>query len=115
MPLVAPETFISLIYVAVGGLLILLGLPLYLRWMPPNRFYGFRTARTLNDRAAWYSVNRVAGGWLTLTGALTAAAASLLERLNSSIPVAATINCAVVFVGLALMLVHSLRTLWRAK
>jgi uncharacterized membrane protein len=115
MPPLTPETFVSLIYTAAGGLLILLGLPLYLRWIPPNRFYGFRTERTLEDPGLWYPVNRVTGGWLTMTGALTAGIASLVERIDFALPAAASINCAIVVVGMILMLAHSLRTLWRVK
>jgi uncharacterized membrane protein len=115
MPTVAPETSISLIYIAAGGLFVLLGMPLYLRWVPPNRFYGFRTARTLVDPSVWYAVNRVSGGWLTILGAVTAGVATAVERLNLSLSAAATINCVVVVTGMALILVHSLRTLWRVK
>jgi uncharacterized membrane protein len=115
MTTVPPETFISLIYIAAGGLFILLGVPLYFRWIPPNRFYGFRTARTLADPAVWYPVNRVTGGWLTIIGAVTAGAAAAVERLNFSLTAAAAFNVTVVVVGMGLMLVHSLRTLWRVR
>lgn len=115
MPPLAPETFISLLYTAAGGLLILLGAPLYLRWVPPNRFYGFRTKRTLADSTIWYAVNRVTGGWLVVTGALSVGVASAAERLNFSLSAAAIINCTVIVVGMALMLTHGLRTLWRMK
>lgn len=113
MPLFAPETFISLLYITAGGLFILLGLPLYFRWIRPNRFYGFRTPRTLANPEMWYPVNRVTGGWLTLTGALTAGTATAVEHCGFDLPVATAINCAVVVTGLALMLLHSVRTLWR--
>ncbi len=35
--------------------------PLVLKLVPPNRFYGFRTAHTLSDRKNWFHINRVAG------------------------------------------------------
>jgi uncharacterized membrane protein len=106
---------IALVYISVGALLILLGLPLYFRRVPPNRFYGFRTERTLSEPAIWYPVNRVTGGWLTLIGAVAAGVATAVERFNFSPPAAAATNCAVVVVGMLLMLVHSIRTLWRVK
>jgi uncharacterized membrane protein len=115
MPLVAPETALLLIYFAVGAVLALVGLPLYFSKVPPNRFYGFRTERTLNDPTVWYAVNRVAGGWLVVTGAVTSVVATAGERLNLSIPTAAIINCAVFLLGMSMMVAHSVRTLWRMK
>lgn len=42
--------------------IILLGsVPLMLQLVPPNRYFGFRTQRTLADRALWFRVNRFAG------------------------------------------------------
>lgn len=42
-----------------------LAIPLILGLIPPNRWYGFRTARTLPDERVWYRVNTV-GGWAFL-------------------------------------------------
>jgi uncharacterized membrane protein len=111
----SPETCISLLHVAIGGLFALLGLPLYLSWIPPNRFYGFRTERTIANPAVWYRVNRVSGGWLIMTGTLAVAVTSLNERMGFGLHGAAVINCSVVVVGMLLMVAHSLRTLWRMK
>ena len=36
-------------------------LPLILAMVPRNRFYGFRTQRTLSDDLVWYKANRLAG------------------------------------------------------
>ena len=57
--------------------LIALCVPLILRKVPRNRFYGFRTARTLSSDAVWYPANRIAGtalvwaGLIWLVGGLT--------------------------------------------
>lgn len=40
---------------------VVLSVPLVLGLVPPNRFYGVRTRRTLSSRAVWLRVNRVAG------------------------------------------------------
>lgn len=48
-------------------LMMVLAVPLILGWVPPNRFYGVRTRRTLSDDALWFAANRV-GGWVVLTG-----------------------------------------------
>lgn len=44
----------------------LASLPLLFRLVPPNRYYGVRTRKTLADRATWFRVNRFAGGALLL-------------------------------------------------
>jgi hypothetical protein len=113
MPLVAPETVILLVYMVAGGALVLLGLPLYFRKIPPNRFYGFRTERTLLNPDVWYAVNRVTGGWLVITGAIAAGVATWAQRSGYDAPTAAGIDLISFVMGMGLMLVHSLRTLWR--
>jgi hypothetical protein len=42
---------------AIGPVLILFSLPLMFRWIPPNRFYGFRIPATLRNRSVWYDAN----------------------------------------------------------
>jgi uncharacterized membrane protein len=115
MPPIAPESVILLVYMVTSGVMVLLGLPLYFRKVPPNRFYGFRTGRTLADPELWYSVNRVSGGWMVITGAATAAVATWVERNGYPVDPAAIINLCVFSTGMAFMLIHSLRTLWRTK
>ena len=63
-------------YAAVGLLLAGLSIPLIVGLVPPNRFYGFRTVKTLSDARIWYAVNRVAG-WDTLAAGVTIVLASL--------------------------------------
>lgn len=46
---------------ALGPVLILLSIPLILRWIPRNRFYGFRVASTLRDKSVWYDANALSG------------------------------------------------------
>jgi hypothetical protein len=53
--------------------------PLALQRVPPNRFYGVRTAQTLANRESWFRVNRFAG-WVFL------AAAALTTGVYLSIP-----------------------------
>jgi uncharacterized membrane protein len=115
MPLIAPESFICLVYVIASCLVALLGLPLYFGKIPPNRFYGFRTEQTLADPDVWYPVNRVAGGWMVVTGAITAGVATWAERQSWELESAAIANLSVFLAGILFMLIHSLRTLWRFK
>jgi uncharacterized membrane protein len=115
MPSIAPESLVLLTYMLVGGALVLLGLPLYSRKIPPNRFYGFRTARTLADPHVWYPVNRVTGGWMVVTGAVTAGVATWVQRAGYNVPFAAMVNLITFSVGMLFMLIHSIVTLWNIK
>jgi uncharacterized membrane protein len=50
----------------IAGLVAIgLSIPLVLGKVPPNRWYGFRTPKTLSDERVWYPANR-AGGWAML-------------------------------------------------
>jgi hypothetical protein len=49
-----------------AALVGVLAVPLALKLVPPNRIYGFRTAKTLASRDLWYRVNRIAGLTLIL-------------------------------------------------
>jgi hypothetical protein len=61
---------------AIPALIFFFGaIPLTLGMIPRNRFYGFRTKRTLADDAVWYRVNRVAGFGITIASAIYGAVA----------------------------------------
>jgi uncharacterized membrane protein len=47
-----------------------LSIPLIQKRIPPNRYYGFRTAKTLSDPTIWYEVNRISGNDLFVAGML---------------------------------------------
>jgi uncharacterized membrane protein len=55
---------------AVGILLVLLSIPLVMRWVPPNHFYGFRVPSVFRDRSVWYDVNAAAGWHFIALGAV---------------------------------------------
>ena len=61
-------TLLKTIYILGGLLLILLSIPLILRKIPPNPWYGFRIRWTLEDPELWYSVNAYTGKWLVFVG-----------------------------------------------
>jgi hypothetical protein len=58
--------------------LAVIAVPLALRWIGPNRLYGFRTRATLSDRELWYSANAF-GGWSLLISAILGAALVILR------------------------------------
>jgi len=52
----------------VGLLFVGISIPLIQGHVPPNRYYGFRTPKTLSDPVIWYEVNRASGRDLLLAG-----------------------------------------------
>lgn len=50
-------------------LILLLSIPLALNLVPPNGFYGFRTAKTLSDLKMWRRANTFSG-WVFLAASL---------------------------------------------
>jgi len=89
-----------LVFAGLGLLLIALALPLFLRKLPPNRWYGVRLAATFADEAVWYEANALSGRDLIVLGVLQVLAATLLPALLSE-PV-------YVFLNLGLMLAGSI-------
>ena len=59
---------LTIIYCVGGVLTAGLSIPLILGKIPPNRWYGFRVKRTLEDNDIWYRTNAYAGKWLLGTG-----------------------------------------------
>lgn len=57
-------------FALVGLLFVGLSIPLIQQRVPPNRFYGFRTPKTLSDSKIWYEANRLSGYDVLLAGVL---------------------------------------------
>lgn len=55
---------------AIGPVLIVVSFPLVMRWVPPNRLYGFRVPATHRDASVWYDANALCGRHLLLLGLL---------------------------------------------
>ena len=68
-------------YIAGGFLLAALSVPLILRRIPPNPWYGFRVQQTLNHPDVWYAANAYAGWRLFWTGIATIVGAIALYRV----------------------------------
>lgn len=60
----------SFLFALVGVFFIGLSIPLIQKRVPPNRYYGFRTPRTLSDPKIWYRVNYISGIDLFIAGVL---------------------------------------------
>lgn len=51
----------SILFSVVGLVLIGISIPLIMRKVPPNSFYGCRTRKTLSDPKIWYEANYISG------------------------------------------------------
>jgi hypothetical protein len=95
-------------YAAVGLLIVGLSIPLIVGLIPPNRLYGFRTAKTRSDPWIWYAVNRVAG-WDGLAAGVTVVLASLAIAIwgtNWSDDTRKFVNVVVVLGAIGFALIH---------
>lgn len=47
-----------LFYIAPAILFMVLALPLYFKWIPPNHFFGYRISHAFKSKDNWYFLNR---------------------------------------------------------
>src|SRR5213593_3274113 len=57
----APITLLLVLFLVGGVILIGISIPLIQGRVGPNRWYGFRVRRTLEDPKIWYPVNSYSG------------------------------------------------------
>jgi len=65
---------------AIGPALVVLSIPLILRWIPPNRFFGLRIPATIRNESVWYDANALCGRHLLLLGLTMVALEFVLPR-----------------------------------
>ncbi|MGZ9004043.1 MAG: SdpI family protein [Burkholderiales bacterium] len=72
----------------VSALLVVIAIPLALRWIPRNIVYGFRTRTTMANDATWYEANAYFGRALvisTLCGAFLAYVIYLVQPFSPAV------------------------------
>jgi hypothetical protein len=90
----------DLTFVWAGLMYVVAGVPLMLRWVPPNRFYGLRSLATRADEWVWYEANAKSGRDFVIAGVLEALlAASIAYLPGLSTRARAQINITVLLVG----------------
>ena len=72
--------------IGLGLLVVLLGIPMIMGRVRPNRVYGFRTRKTLSSPEVWYPANRAAGRAMAVAGLLLIAATVCLMLLWEDAP-----------------------------
>jgi hypothetical protein len=71
------------------GLAVGFGIPMALGLVPPNRFYGYRTRRTLSSVDVWYRPNRVCRWSLAIAGIAALCHNALFRHDHADLPSAA--------------------------
>jgi hypothetical protein len=89
----------------LGPVLLVLSIPLFLRWVPRNYVYGFRIAATLRSDPVWYDVNALFGRHALLLGLLM-----IVLELALPLSIRNFTLRAVALIGLAAIIVADWRT-----
>jgi uncharacterized membrane protein len=87
-----------ILYLATGLLLSILSIPLLLKKVKPNPFYGFRVQATLENAEIWYATNAHFARYQLAVGLITAAAALGLSFWPGISVDAYALACLAVFV-----------------
>ena len=86
-----------------GGLLLAgLSVPLILRKIPPNGWYGFRVRATIDNPQLWFKVNAHAGKRLLVLGLGTAIGAVILYYVSAQDVEKYALSCLGLFLALFL-------------
>jgi len=90
---------------ALGPVLIVVSIPLILRWIPPNRFFGLRVPSTMSSDSVWYDANALIGRHSLALGIVMIALEFVLPR-TMLVPLLGTIGT----IGFVAMIVVDWRT-----
>lgn len=94
--------------------LVLLAIPLWRGWVPPNRWYGVRTRATLSDQERWYAVNASSGFDLLVSGIILLFGIMVIDSVGVSWP-AEFRNLAAALLLILLLAGVSVRALRKAR
>jgi uncharacterized membrane protein len=101
-------TLVSSLYIGFGLVLALTALPMWFRLVPPNAWYGFRTAKTLSCRQIWYEINQTAGRDLFFAGIAISTGAVLLSIVKDRLSINfVMLNLMLLVVALGAATTHS--------
>ena len=71
---------LRVLFLGFPAVIFIVGLPLALRSVPPNRFYGFRTPAAFSSLDTWYQLNFATGVALIVAGVLSGVVVVLLDH-----------------------------------
>jgi uncharacterized membrane protein len=78
---------IIIIFILVGIMEIILGIPLIYKKIKPNWFYGFRLPETVSNKEIWYKVNKQTGKDFVISGFILIITSLILLILIRSIDI----------------------------
>lgn len=99
-----------MIYIIVGVLEIILGLPLLFEKIIPNWFYGFRLPKTMSNKEIWYKTNRYVGRDFIVAGIIViiAALVVLMFQINFNVIATTFILTIVLIVPIIVIIIRGL-------
>ena len=89
----------EMMFVGIGLLSLILGVPLAQRRVRPNRWYGLRLPATFADETVWYDANAATGRDMMALGAAFTSFALLLALLPGVTDLTYAITCGLTLVG----------------
>ena len=101
------ELLFFVICLALSGVVIAMGIPLFYGWVRPNKLYGFRNEQTLRDPQAWYPANQACGYWLVVTGVVAAGVAAAMYAAGAEAPYSIFFTLVPIVIGVIVMVVQS--------
>ena len=81
------NVLMPLVFIFVGMLEIIMGIPLLLRKVKPNALYGFRTPKTRSSDEIWYKVNKYVGRDFLIAGIIVIICSPFLLVYESGLSV----------------------------
>ncbi len=82
------ETLLLIIlFIFVGILEIILGIPLMFEKIKPNWLYGFRLPKTVSNKKIWYLVNKQAGKDFVISGIILTITSLILLQINTNLDI----------------------------
>jgi len=101
---------IIIIFIFVGALEILMGIPLMYGKIKPNWFYGFRLPKTVSNKEIWYEVNKQTGRDFMVSGMIIIIVSLFLMAFNLNFDVVAmtTIQIFILMVLMATIIARGL-------
>ena len=106
---------LALIAYILPGMAIVFGIPMALRLIPPNHFYGYRTRKTFSSPAIWYRANRFSGWALAIAGIVALAHNLYFRHTHADFPPAFQQLFMAVPTGLLLLLAMVFSALYVRK
>ena len=101
--------FLLAMSILIGALFIAVSVPLVLRKVPPNKWYGLRIPAAFSDETVWYEANARMGKDMLRLGVLTITAGIVLRFAPMPLWAEVLVWCGIVEGGVIAVLIRSWR------